>query len=122
MRYEVIMRCVYKLRESETIEAMQLHGKGGKRTRIFLWLIGIALLLLGIFTHYKIVSFFAIISGVVGYFMTQLVVIPVKSKKLFRSYKALQYEITMLVDDQGISFSSESGESRLKVTVHSPGG
>lgn len=108
------MHRTYKLNESETVEAMQLHGKGRKGTRILLGLTGTILLLLGIFGHYKLAPMLMFIGGLIGYLLVQLVIIPLKSKKLFRGYNALRQEITVSVTDQGISFSSESGDSRIK--------
>lgn len=108
------MDCNFRLSKNEIVEAMQLHGRGSKRTLIILGGIGVILLLIGILTQYKFIAFGSLIGGIVGYFITMKVTIPYRAKKQYLEYKALHHEISMTLLDQGITFSSESGESRLK--------
>lgn len=108
------MDCSYKLSESETVKAMQLHGRGARSTLIFLCVIGIILILVAIFTEYKIIFIGSVVGGVSGYFFVLFCLIPFKAKKQYKQNRALRNEISMKVTEQGVKFESESGESKLK--------
>ncbi len=108
------MTTSYKLTESDVVNAMQLHGKGSNNTLFILIIIGIVLVLTGIFTEYRGLGFGGAIGGIIGYFSVLFLLIPFKAKKHYRQHKALRNEITMLLSEQGINFKSESGESKLQ--------
>jgi len=108
------MNCSYKLSESETTKAMQLHGRGAKSTLIAFCVSGLILGLVGIFTKFTIIVFCAIIGGVLGYFAVIFALIPFNARKQYKENRALRNEITLELTDHGISFRSDSGESKLK--------
>ena len=108
------MNCSYKLTEAEVIRAMQLHGRGTDKTLIALSLVGIAFVLLGIFTDFKAIGFGGAIGGLIGYFAVLYLLIPFNAKRQYKQHRALKNEIHMALSDQGINFKSESGESKLQ--------
>jgi len=108
------MNASYQLSESEVVNAMQLHGRGSKKTLAFLAMVGAALVLLGSFTTYKAIGLGGAIGGVVGYFAVLFIAIPFNAKRQYKQHRALRNEITMIASEQGINFKSESGESKLQ--------
>ena len=112
--YELMVNCSYRVSESETVKAMQLHGRGSKTTLIILCVIGALLALVAVFTEYKPIAIAAVVGGVSGYFINIFGLIPFKAKRHYKQLRALRNEIIMELTDQGINFKSESGESRLK--------
>ena len=108
------MSCSYKLTEPEVVNAMQLNGRGSNKTLVALVIVGVALVLVGIFSEFKAVGFGGAVGGLIGYFAVLFLLIPFNAKKQYRQHRALRNEITMLLLEQGISFKSESGESKLQ--------
>lgn len=113
------MNCSYILSESETVKAMQLHGRGSKSTLIILCVIGIILVLTAVFTDHKVIAVSTLVGGVLGYSFVLFGLIPFKAKKQYKQNRALRNEITMEMTDKGVNFKSESGESKLKwIDIH----
>ncbi len=108
------MTCSYILTESEVVSAMKLNGRGSNKTLMALLMVGVALVLVGIFTAYRALGIGGAVGGLIGYFAVQFLLIPFNAKKQYRQNRALRNEITMLLSQQGISFKSESGESKLQ--------
>jgi hypothetical protein len=108
------MSCSYKLTEPEVVNAMQLNGRGSNKTLVALVIVGVALVLVGIFSEFKALGFGGAVGGLIGYFAVLFLLIPFNAKKQYRQHRALRNEITMLLLEQGISFKSESGESKLQ--------
>ena len=108
------MMCNYKLTEAEIVSAMQLNGRGSKNMLIVLVMVCVALVLVGIFTEYKLISFGSAIGSLVGYFLILFILIPFRAKRQYRQHRALRNETTMLLSEQGINFKSESGENKLQ--------
>ncbi|MCF6226058.1 MAG: YcxB family protein [Xanthomonadales bacterium] len=104
----------YKLSKTETVQAMQLHGRGARSTLIILCFIGITLVLAAVFTEYKIIAIGTVVGGVSGYFLVLFCLIPFNAKKQYKQNRALRNETTMKITEQGVNFKSESGESKLK--------
>ena len=114
MQYEVEMECSYTLSESEVVKAMQLHGRGTNRTLAVLSVVGVALILLGIFTELKTIGFGGAIGGLVGYFVSVFLVIPFNAKRQFKQNRSLRGEMTLSLSEQEIDFKAETGESKLQ--------
>ena len=110
----ILMSCSYKLTEVEVVKAMQLHGRGTNKTLALLSIVGVALVLLGIFTDYKAVGFGGALGGLIGYFAVLYLLIPFNAKRQYKQHRALKNEIRMALSEHGIYFKSESGESKLQ--------
>jgi hypothetical protein len=108
-----MMDCSYKLTQEEMVKAMQLHGRGTKKTLAFLCIAGVVLVLLGAFSDYKAIGFIGAAVGVLGYFIIQYLSIPLNAKRQYKQNHAFKNEIHMTIFEQGINFKSESGESKL---------
>lgn len=114
MPIEILMSCSYELTQEEVVRAMQLHGRGTNRTLVAFSLIGIALVLVGVFTDYKAIGFGGSVGGIIGYFIVLYLLIPFNAKRQYKQLRALKNEIHMTLSPQGIDFKSESGESKLQ--------
>lgn len=108
------MNCSYALSEQEVVKAMRLHGKGSREKLVLLALAGLLLAATVYSAGHEILSISGCIGGLVGYYCFLFLVIPLNAKKQFKQNRSIRNEITMLVDEHGISFKSESGESRLQ--------
>lgn len=107
------MICSYKITETEVVNAMRIHGRGSNKKRVFLAVIGLMLVLVGAFTEYKAIGFGGAVGGVIGCFSIHLLFIPFNAKKQYSQNRALRFEITMSLLEQGINFKGDSGESNL---------
>lgn len=104
----------YQLTEAELISALKIHSRGSKNALIVMSIILVILLLIGIFTEYKAVSFGAVIGGVLTYILILTVILPFNAKKQFKQNRGLRDETTMQSHSEGINFKSEMGESKLQ--------
>ncbi|MFC3150759.1 YcxB family protein [Litoribrevibacter euphylliae] len=107
------MECSYTLSESEVVKALQLHGRGTNKTLIVLAVLGIALILLGMFTKFKFIGFGGAIGGLVGYFVTMFLITPFNAKRQFKENRSLRGELTISFSDEEVGFKAETGESKL---------
>ena len=108
------MNCSYSLSEREVIKAMQLHGKGSRKNLVILALTGTLLFAIGFSTGHRVLSIGGLIGGISGYYCVLFLLIPFNAKKQYRQNRAVRNEISMQMEEQGITFKSESGESRLQ--------
>ncbi|MCL1036276.1 YcxB family protein [Shewanella submarina] len=108
------MECSYTLTESELVNALQLHGRGTNRTLIVLAIVGIALVLIGIFTELKTIDFGGAAGGLIGYFVTVFLIIPSNAKRQYEQNRALRGEMHISFSEQLVEFKAETGESKLK--------
>ena len=108
------MECSYTLTESEVVKSLQLHGRGTNATLMVLSIIGIALILLGIFTEWKTIGFGGALGGIIGYFATVYLIIPFNAKRQFKQNRALRGEMVLSLSEQEVGLKAETGESKLQ--------
>lgn len=108
------MKFCYTLDEKEVVKAMQLHGKGTRKTRAVLIVLGLAIIASGAVAGHVYLSLAAVACGVLGYFAVLCLTIPFNARKQFRENRAIRNEIAVDVTQEGVSFRSDSGESRLQ--------
>jgi len=108
------MNCSYTLTQSELVKAMQVHGKGTKRTRVVLALVFFGLVLLGAFTQFTVLCLGAAVGGTIGYFSVLFLVIPFNARKQYNQNRGLRSEMTAQISEDVVYFKAHTGESKLQ--------
>lgn len=108
------MKFSYTLDEKEVVKAMQLHGKGTRKVLAVLVTLGLAIIAAGTVAGHVYLSLAAVACGALGYFAVLHLTIPFNARKQFRENRAIRNEIAADATQDGVSFKSDSGESRLQ--------
>jgi len=107
------MNFKYTLTEPEMIAAMKLHGLGRKSTRIGLGSVGFLLVLVAVFSEFKLFPIAMVCGGIAGYLITYFLIIPWQARKHYRELKSIQSEINLQIHDGGIKIQSSTGNSDM---------
>ncbi|MDH0897154.1 MULTISPECIES: YcxB family protein [unclassified Pseudomonas] len=108
------MKFCYTLDEKEVVKAMQLHGKGTRKVLAALIALGLAIIAAGAVAGHVYLALAAVACGALGYFAVLYLTIPFNARKQFRENRAIRNEIAVDATQDGVSFKSDSGESRLQ--------
>lgn len=111
------MKSEFSISEDEYIKANKLYTKPSKKVYLVFLMLGMFTVAMHLFSVPSIFVYAvggACIGGIVGQELVRHFYASIKTRGVYRSYKAAQEPIKMELSDNGILLSAESGESILQ--------